>query len=392
MKRSVRDPDGVIRVARAHPGLSRSLRRTWRGKTGAGLIAKLLIGIGGWGLLLFPADLEARTWRVGVSGAAPFVVKDGALTDGISVQVWGEVARAADLPTRIVPQPSTEENLRALSDGEIDIAIGPISITSKRVAIDGIEFSHPYYYSQIGLLMPGKAPSLWSRIKPFFHVAALSSVGVFLLGLFLIGNLIWLAEKGKNSEQFPPHYVHGVGNGMWFALVTLTTVGYGDRSPVTLAGRWIAGVWMVITLLAVSSITAGLASAFTVSLTAAGSDAFQSRSDLRGARLAVISGTTGETWGKYYGARLVQTASLDEAVALVERGEIEGLIYDTPALRYHLQTNPNQNLRVADFPLATETYGFAFRKGNGLEQPIDVALLNLHQDGRITAISETWLE
>ena len=379
------------RWAGAQPGARRSLGRAMRGKSGAGLIVNLLIGIGGWGLLLGSASLEARTWRVGVSGTAPFVIRDGNLTEGISVQVWGEVAQAADLPTRYVPQPSTEENLRALAAGEIDIAIGPISITPARVAIDGIEFSQPYYYSQIGLLMPGKAPGLWSRIQPFFHVAALSSVGVFLLGLFLIGNLIWLAEKGKNSEQFPPHYLHGVGNGMWFALVTLTTVGYGDRSPVTLAGRWIAGVWMVITLLAVSSITAGLASAFTFSLTAAGTDAFRSTADLRGSKLAVIRGTTGERWGRYYGARLVKTASLDEAVALVRSREIEGLIYDTPALKYHLQTHPKQDLRLANFPLATESYGFVFRKGYGLEKPIDVALLNLHQDGRITAIREMWL-
>jgi len=328
---------------------------------------------------------------VGVAGTAPFVIRNGNLTEGISVQIWGEVAQAADLTSRLVPQANTEDNLRALSGGEIDIAIGPISITPERVAIDGIEFSQPYYFSQIGLLMPTRAPSLWSRIQPFFHVAALSSIAVFLLGLFLIGNLIWLAEKGKNSEQFPPHYLHGVGNGMWFALVTLTTVGYGDRSPVTLAGRWIAGVWMVITLLAVSSITAGLASAFTVSLTAAGTEAFRSTSDLRGAKLAVIGGTTGERWGKYYGARLVKTGSLDVAVALVVNGETEGLIYDTPALKYFLQTYPEQDLRVANFPLATESYGFAFRKGRGLEKPIDVALLNLHQDGRITAISETWL-
>ena len=32
---------------------------------------------------------------------------------------------------------------------------------------------------------------------------------------------------------------------MWFALVTLTTVGYGDKAPITRIGRSLTSVWMV---------------------------------------------------------------------------------------------------------------------------------------------------
>ena len=80
-----------------------------------------------------------------------------------------------------------------------------------------------------------------------------------------LGSLIWLAERRQNSLRFPLAIRPCFANGMWFALVTLTTVGYGDKAPVTRVGKAITAAWMVISLIAVSSITAGLASTFTCS-------------------------------------------------------------------------------------------------------------------------------
>jgi len=58
-----------------------------------------------------------------------------------------------------------------------------------------------------------------------------SAVGIFLfIGTVMMGTLIFAAEKNADSG------FHNIPIGMWFAIVTITTVGYGDISPKTTMG------------------------------------------------------------------------------------------------------------------------------------------------------------
>lgn len=63
--------------------------------------------------------------------------------------------------------------------------------------------------------------------------------------ILISGVLFYSVEHGKNPE------VTNIFDGIWWAVITLTTIGYGDVVPVTFLGRWIAmivaiiGVWLV---------------------------------------------------------------------------------------------------------------------------------------------------
>ena len=236
------------------------------------------------------------------------------------------------------------------------------------------------------MLVPRERANLLVRLRPLVGVAALSSVAVLLLSLFAVGNLIWLAERRSNHSQFPRQYLHGLGNAMWFALVTLTTVGYGDRAPVSKTGRAITAVWMVVSLIAVSSITAGLASAFTVALARNSTAPINNPTQLRGAVIAVVRGTTSELWADRMGAKSVATDSLKQAIDLVQQKRAEGVIYDRPALRYFIAQNPKSDLQLAPFDLASQTYGFAVRSGSPLRKPINVTVMSMHRVGEIRDI------
>ena len=355
-------------------------------------VPKLVLLLAGLISLAVPAEAMAAVLRVGVSGSPPFVMPRGEVTQGISIQIWEEVASRLNEPFELVYQPNTEANLRALERGDLDLSIGPISITPDRLANPRIDFTQPYFHGKEGLMLPVKAPGLWERFKPFFGWAALSSLGGLMILLFLVGNLIWLAERRRNVEHFPRHYLHGVGNGMWFALVTLTTVGYGDRSPTTKTGRMIAGVWMLMSLLALSSITAGLASAFTVSLSKLEPDAVRERSDLRGKTVSVVAGTTSKTWAKIYGARPKEASSLDQAIDLLAKGEVDAVLFDEAPLRYYLQQTPEAPFKMASFSLANQTYGFVVPMNSDLRTPIDVILLQMQRSGEVKMITDRMLQ
>jgi polar amino acid transport system substrate-binding protein len=338
-----------------------------------------------WSLLM-TAVAVAAPLKVGVSGEAPFVERSGDKFGGISLTIWREIAGINNLDYQLVPQPNAQANLDALAAGELDVAIGPITITPQRVAQPGFDFTQPYFYAEEAVLVPRERSNLLVRLRPLVGVAALSSVAVLLLSLFAVGNLIWLAERRTNHSQFPRQYLRGLGNAMWFALVTLTTVGYGDRAPVSKTGRAITAVWMVVSLIAVSSITAGLASAFTVALARNSTAPITNPTQLRGAVIAVVRGTTSELWADRMGAKSVATDSLKQAIDLVQQKRAEGVIYDRPALRYFIAQNPQSDLQLAPFDLASQTYGFAVRSGSPLRKPINVTVMSMHRVGEIRDI------
>jgi len=53
------------------------------------------------------------------------------------------------------------------------------------------------------------------------------------------GISLYLVERGANPE------INEIGDGLWWGLVTITTVGFGDITPVTTVGRVIGGAMMI---------------------------------------------------------------------------------------------------------------------------------------------------
>lgn len=100
----------------------------------------------------------------------------------------------------------------------------------------------------IGVLHRGAGMALRGRITAY------TAGGVTLL--VLVSSLAVLdAERGA-----PGTPIHTYGEAVWWALATITTVGYGDLAPVTAVGRWAAVLLMIGGVALAGVVTATLAS------------------------------------------------------------------------------------------------------------------------------------
>ena len=95
-------------------------------------------------------------------------------------------------------------------------------------------------------------------VRSLFRRGHLSRFLVAAAVLVLDGAVIvYLFER-----HAPGANIHTLGQSVWFSLVTVTTVGYGDYTPVTPAGRVTACFIMAIGLLTLAVVTAQAASSF----------------------------------------------------------------------------------------------------------------------------------
>ncbi|HTC70663.1 MAG TPA: ion channel [Acidothermaceae bacterium] len=78
-----------------------------------------------------------------------------------------------------------------------------------------------------------------------------------VLAVFAAAGAETVLESGAKGGN-----IHGFADGLWWAVTTVTTVGYGDKFPVTGAGRGVAVALMLTGIAVFGAVTASIAAFF----------------------------------------------------------------------------------------------------------------------------------
>lgn len=308
---------------------------------------------------------------IGLTETPPFVMQEanGNFT-GLSIESWELVNEKLQMDYKFKTYDDLSHLLKAVKKGEVDFSINPITVTDNRM--EYLDFSQPYFISHTGVAKR-KESKAWAYIKKLWSWDFISAILVLIGVIFIFGFLVWIFERKKNEEEFG-NDARGILQGFWWSAVTMTTVGYGDKSPRTLGGRIIGLIWMFMAIIMISSLTAGIASSLTVKSM---NDEINSVQDLSRFKVATVTSSSA--------AELLDLYNIEFSRVVDERKGIDDVIdrnsslfvYDEPILKYEIERRGLEDeIEILQKSLKKDYYSYSFPKNSPLVDIIDPALIS----------------
>jgi ABC-type amino acid transport substrate-binding protein len=276
-----------------------------------------------------------------------------------------------------------------VSRREADLGLGALAITARRE--EAVDFTQPYFDTGLQILAADRDEGfLGGRpgavAKAVFSPDLLVLVLVLLTVLVLASHVIWLTERGSNPD-FPRSYRAGLWESLWWAAVTATTVGYGDKTPKGVAGRVFGLLWMFSGLFVLAYFTAGIATAFTVDELNRGIDG---PAELRGHTVGAAADSAALEYLERRGiAVTVFPTAADSYDALLDQ-EIEAVVHDAAILQHFVATNERGGADVSGQVFAELGFGFAMPPDSELTEAFNLSLLRLNESGEFDELHDKW--
>ncbi|NER78354.1 MAG: glycine betaine/L-proline ABC transporter substrate-binding protein ProX [Leptolyngbya sp. SIO1D8] len=334
--------------------------------------------------ILPPEPLQVVTQRF-----EPFVIYEGQQYQGFSVDLWDAIATELDFPYNLVGVNSVAKLLDEVERGAADVAVAGIGITSQGEKT--LDFSYPYYESGLQVMVrstQGEVGKLFSIVGTVLRSPRLYyGIGIFVLILLIVAHLLWFSEHRHNA-QFPSDYLHGIWEAFWWAAVTVTTVGYGDKVPQRILGRFFGLMWMFSGYFVFAYFTASIATTFTVQEL---QGTISGPEDLPGKRISTVTNSAAAEYLDLQTNLLFSDYNtFEETLEALKNSEVDAIVYDAPVLQHFVSHEGQGQYKVVGEVFQSLNYGIALQQDSPYRETINAILLKLYETGKYDEIYQEW--
>ncbi len=334
------------------------------------------------------ANAEQKTLTVATRNVSPFIMTDGNLKRGFTVDLMDEIAKRNDWQINWVDYQSVADILKAVKEIRADLGAAAISITSERSK--GFDFTQPIYSGGPQIMIPaGQSEPSSPGLEDFLKLLFSKTVLVWLFAAFVItllpAHILWLLERRHPDSMVSKSYFPGILQAFRWGMGLIA--GTSDDSPRNSIARLLAVLWGFVSIIFIAFYTATLSANFTVNKIGSQID---SASDLIGRSVCTIAKTTSSAALDRFGVKYDGVTAIDDCYKGLKDEKYEAVVYDAPVLTYYATQVAPGTVDLVGAVLQHEDYGIAFRNDSPLREAADDALLKMREDGTVSQIKQKW--
>ncbi|XP_077980117.1 uncharacterized protein LOC144435396 [Glandiceps talaboti] len=197
---------------------------------------------------------------------------------------------------------------------------------------------------------------------------------IIFISAGIAGIVMWLLDRWRNPIEFPRPFIRGFWEGFWWAFVTMTTVGYGDRSPRSIQARLFGIMWIIVGIAILSVFTA------IVTTEMMAESSFVLQYNMEGMTLAVLNGTEQHRLVVDSGAEVYLFNSHEQMYQEVSSDNYDGFVLDQYSASVQTDVINKYGLGVAKFLNNPMHHGILVKNMNGNDIDCFREYLFLHRN------------
>lgn len=308
-----------------------------------------------------------------VHHAPPFAIKlpDGTW-DGAAVELWRSMGREAGFDAQLMEVDADSLLTSALQRGA-DVAL---TSTVTLEDLNHADFLPAYYTPRLGIAEKQQG-TLVRVLVNFFNPTFLRIVLGLSVLMLVVGVIVWAFERSENDDEFRTGKV-GIWDGFWWAGVTMTTIGYGDKAPRSVGGRISALMWMLLSMAVTAALTTALVAALGIGggRGSGASGGVQLPGDLKDKTVGAIAGSYAADVLRAEGLSYRTFPDLGTGLLAVQGDSLDALIGAVPVIHAQLAAlNIKSDMRVSPMASVSERWAMAVAPNSALREPLTRALL-----------------